>query len=142
MMLLSARPFDTALVGVAVDVAPFASSTVFKGGVLGISRVTDEVVEALVCRVWSAIGGEAMGNLVSGPPELRSRRWPRPTGLGCGLFALLRGSPAAMIARDRASMLAFRLLSSELIARGRGAVTLPLWVREEARLSSEKIASL
>jgi hypothetical protein len=124
-MLLSLGPFDTALGGLAA--APFASSTVFRGGVSGTSRLcaTVEVVEALACRVCS-IGGDAIGNLVSGPPELRSRRCPRPAGLGCGLVALLRGAPAAMMARDRASMLAFRLLSSELIARGRGAVTVPL----------------
>ena len=83
----------------------------------------------------------AIGNRVSGPPELRSRRWP--LGLGAGLVALLFDDPPAeMIARARASMLALRLLSSVLIARGRRVSTLVLCEREEARFNSEKMASL
>ena len=83
----------------------------------------------------------AIGNRVSGPPELRSRRWP--LGLGAGLVALLFDDPPAeIIARARASMLAFRLLSSVLIARGRRVSTLVLWEREDARFNSEKMASL
>ena len=49
-----------------------------------------------------------------------------------------------MMARARASMLALRLLSSvETPETERGRVsTLMLWEREEARFSSEKMASL
>ena len=60
----------------------------------------------------------AIGNRVSGPPELRSRRWPRALGAGLGPL-LLDVPPAEMIARARASIFALRLLSSVLIARGR-----------------------
>jgi hypothetical protein len=90
--------------------------------------------------MWSAVAvGETWtGNLVSGPPELRSLRWPR--GEGPGLVARLR-EPLAIMARARASMLALRFDSSVLMARGRVS-TLTLWEREEARLSSVKIASL
>jgi hypothetical protein len=84
--------------------------------------------------------GEAIGKRVSGPPELRSLRWPR--GEGAGLVALLREFPvAAAMARARASMLAFLLLSSLLTARGRVS-TLIVWVREDARFSSLKMATL
>jgi len=56
--------------------------------------------------------------------------------------ALLRELPvAAAIARARASILAFRLLSSLLTARGRVS-TLMVCVREEARFSSLKMATL
>lgn len=58
-----------------------------------------------------------IGNRVSGPPVERSRRWLRLPGVGCGLLARLREA----MARLRASMLARRLLSSVLMARGRPA---------------------
>jgi hypothetical protein len=97
-------------------------------------------VEMRLCLMWSAVavGDTWTGNLVSGPPELRSLRWPR--GEGAGLVARLR-EPLAMMARARASMLALRFDSSVLIARGRVS-TLTLWEREEARLSSVNMASL
>ena len=92
-------------------------------------------------RVCSLAVGDATatGNLVSAPPELGTLRCPREAG--AGLVALLRDPPAAMIARARASMLALRLLSSVLTARGLVS-TLILWESDEARFRAEKISSL
>lgn len=94
----------------------------------------------LGCREWSVVAvGDAIGKRVSGPPELRSLRWPR--GEGAGLVALPRLLVAAAMARARCSMATLRLLSSLLTARGRVS-TLMLWVRDEARFSSLNIATL
>lgn len=76
-----------------------------------------------------------IGNrLVSDAPLERSLRWFRG---GAGLWARLRST----IARFRASMAARRLLSSELIARGRLFVR-PTPVALDCRFNSPKIASL
>jgi hypothetical protein len=146
VILLSSVPFVIGFSGAETVAVPFEGSIWAVGGVSGTSRLclAAGLTRGLGCRVCSTVGEATIGNLVSGPPELRSRRWPRPAGLGWGLVARLLDDPlpAAMMARARASMLAFRLLSSVLIARGRRLSTVPLWVREEARFSSLKISTL
>lgn len=90
--------------------------------------------EAVVGLVW-------MGKRVSGPPLLRSRRWPR--GPGAGLVARLREALAfSSKALFRSSIRTFLLLSSVLIARGRFVVTEMEWLRVDMRLSSLKMAPL
>lgn len=90
--------------------------------------------EAVVGLVW-------MGKRVSGPPLLRSRRWPR--GPGAGLVARLREALAfSSRALFRSSIKFFLLLSSVLIARGRFVVTEMVWLRVDMRLSSVKMGSL
>lgn len=77
---------------------------------------------AKLARFRSVVGLVWMGNLVSGPPLLLSRRWPR--GPGAGLVARLREALAfSNRARFRSSIKAFLLLSSVLTARGRLAPT-------------------
>lgn len=96
-------------------------------------------------RSLAEVGLVWIGKRVSGPPTDRSRRWPPARGLGAGLVARLR-LPEAFSSRAlfRSSMLARRLLSSVLIARGRPATTPPMdpeWA-VDMRLSSEKMGSL
>lgn len=116
------------------------------GGELGTSRLPlclrSTTGEELV---FEAV---AMGKRVSAL-VLRSRRcrvlaWPRAKFWRKGLLARppVRWAPAAAMARCRSSMCSRRRLSSVLIARARFEAPDVVCEREDARLSSPKMASL
>lgn len=96
----------------------------------------------LLARSAPVAGLVWMGNLVSGPPLLRSLRCPR--GLGAGLVARPRLAFAfSSKALCRSSTRALRLLSSVLMARDRvDPPTDDEWLRVDMRFSSLKMASL
>ena len=95
-------------------------------------------------RLWgsgTAVGLVWMGKRLSAPPVERSLRCARPFMVGDG--AGLGARDLEAIARLRASMLARRLLSSVLGARGLGLLgAISEWFEELARFSSPKISSL
>lgn len=90
-----------------------------------------------------SVGLDCTGNR----PTLLSRRCEPPLGLGAGDGALLRLPPAfSNKARWRSSWYILRLLSSVLMARGRGVslvlVTEVEWPKVDIRFNSLKIAFL
>ena len=94
-----------------------------------------------LCGSGTAVGLVWMGKRLSAPPVERSRRCARPFIVGDGAGLVARDLEA--IARFRASMLARRLLSSVLGARGRGLPgATSEWFAELARFSSPNISSL
>lgn len=104
---------------------PFTVSAPSLPGTSRLDRLTPPTVlmlgRLLLCRSAADVGLVWIGNLVSGPPALRSRRCPR--GLA-GLVARPRLALAfSSRALFRSSIRALRLLSSVLIARGRLLLT-------------------
>lgn len=96
----------------------------------------------LVRCLSAEVGLVWIGNRVSGPPLLLSRRWPR--GPGAGLVARLREALAfSNKALLRSSTKAFLLLSSVLMARGRLLEpTDDEWFNVDIRFNSLKMGSL